>query len=276
MKIITLTTDFGEKDYSVGAVKGAIYSHIPEARIVDISHKISPFDVMEASYILKNAYIHFPKGSIHIIGVDAELTPERKHLVMLLNGHFFVGTDNGIFHLLSENENDMQVFEIQDVSSESIFPVLEIFPQIIQKISHNIPLEEIGIKVDNYLKIKSLKAEVSANNNFIYGNIIYIDHYGNAVSNITHSLFENVRKGRKFEVIFKSYSFKKLSKRYTDVVNFKVPVRDRLPDGNPLILFNSVDFLQVSIFKSDLKNMGGASTLLGIEPSDSVTVQFFD
>ena len=88
MKIITLTTDFGLRDYSVGAVKGAIYTKCPDARIVDISHLVSPFDIFQTAYILKNAYKHFPKGSIHVIGVDAERNPEKRHLLMLLNGHY--------------------------------------------------------------------------------------------------------------------------------------------------------------------------------------------
>ena len=212
MKIITLTTDFGEKDYSVGAVKGAIYSNIPDARIVDISHLIAPFDVLQAGYTLKNAYKHFPKGTIHIVGVDAERTPERNHLVMQLNEHFFVGTDNGIFHLLSENESQFQIFEIQDYDLPSLFPVLDYFPKIAKKIYQNTPLEEIGRLSENYLKTKYFENEISKDGNFIFEKIIYIDHYGNAISNIHRSLFERIGKGRKFEVIFEMYSFKKLTK----------------------------------------------------------------
>jgi len=90
MAIITLTTDFGEKDPFAGAVKGAIYNEMPDMRIVDITHSISPFHIPEAAYIIKNAYKSFPEGTIHIIGVDAELTPENKHLALKLDGHFFI------------------------------------------------------------------------------------------------------------------------------------------------------------------------------------------
>ena len=90
MAIITLTTDFGQKDYFAAAVKGAVYSELDDVRIVDISHCISPFHISEASYIIKNAYKSFPKGSIHIIGIDSELTPENKHLAVLLDDHYFL------------------------------------------------------------------------------------------------------------------------------------------------------------------------------------------
>lgn len=274
MRLVTLITDFGNSDYSVAAVKGAIYSHCPEVLIVDISHTIAPFNILQAGYVLKNAYRHFPQGTIHVVGVDAERTPERNHQVMLLNGHFFVGTDNGIFNLLSENEKDIQVFEIQTDQPITIFPTLDFFPKIVKEIYLNTPLDEIGIRTSNYLKTRMLQPEVSKDEKFIYGSIIYVDHYGNAVSNIHRSLFERLNKGRKFQVISQSYIFDKLSYLYTDVVNFNYPKNKWLPDGDKLILFNSADYLQFSIYKSDLKNLGGASTLLGIDYMSPVTVQF--
>ena len=100
MNIVTLTTDFGTKDYFVSATKAAIFSEVKEVQIFDISHHISPYNVTEAAYVLKNAYKSFPKGTIHLIGVDSELTPENKHLAMLFDGHFFIGADNGIFSLI--------------------------------------------------------------------------------------------------------------------------------------------------------------------------------
>ena len=102
MTIITLTTDFGHKDYSIAVIKVALLNHIPEATIIDISHQITPYNHSETAYILKNAFSAFPKGSIHIIGVESELTPENIHLAMEFEGHFFIGADNGIFSLIKE------------------------------------------------------------------------------------------------------------------------------------------------------------------------------
>ena len=101
MSIITLTTDFGTKDHFVGAVKGTIYHELPDARIVDISHHISPFNITETAYILKNAYKSFPEGSIHIIGVDSELNAENKHIALKLDNHYFICPDNGVISLLT-------------------------------------------------------------------------------------------------------------------------------------------------------------------------------
>ena len=99
MPIVTLTTDFGEKDHYVGAVKGAIYSELDSVRIVDISHSISPFHITEAAYIIQNAYHSFPKGTIHIIGIDSELNPENRHIAVALDGHYFICANNGIISL---------------------------------------------------------------------------------------------------------------------------------------------------------------------------------
>ena len=84
MSIVTLTTDFGNKDYSVAAVKGAILSTFKNPKIIDISHQIEPYNVTQAAYVLKNAYKNFPRGSIHIVGVESERTPENGHIACLL------------------------------------------------------------------------------------------------------------------------------------------------------------------------------------------------
>ena len=75
--LITLTSDMGLKDYYVAAMKGAIYSQLPDTKIVDISHNIPPFDILHASFVLKNTFKQFPKNTIHIIGVDAEKSEEN-------------------------------------------------------------------------------------------------------------------------------------------------------------------------------------------------------
>ena len=100
MAIITLTTDFGEKDHFAGAIKGTIYTELNDVRIVDISHSVSPFNISEAAYIIQNAYSCFPKGTIHIIGIDSELNKGNKHIAVKLDDHFFVCANNGIMSMI--------------------------------------------------------------------------------------------------------------------------------------------------------------------------------
>ena len=113
MAIITLTTDFGHKDHFVGAIKGTIYRELETARIVDISHDISPFNIQECAYILKNAYKAFPEGTIHIVGVDSELTQENQHIAVLVDGHYFISANNGVISLITAEINPEKVVEIK-------------------------------------------------------------------------------------------------------------------------------------------------------------------
>ena len=105
MAIITLTTDFGTKDHFAAAVKGALLSEIMEAKVVDISHNISPFSILEAAYVIQNAFESFPVGSIHIIGVDSEISEENKHIVVQLNDHYFICANNGIMSMICSEIN---------------------------------------------------------------------------------------------------------------------------------------------------------------------------
>ena len=95
--LITLTSDMGLKDYYVGSVKGAIYSQLPEATIVDISHDIPPFDIIHASFVIKNTFKQFPKNTVHIIGIDSEINDETSHLIIKNHDQYFIGSDNAIF-----------------------------------------------------------------------------------------------------------------------------------------------------------------------------------
>ena len=112
MSIITLITDFGNKDHFVAKIKGDIYSNYNEAKIVDVSNNVSPFNIMEAAYILENSYKSFPEKTVHIIDVDSEKTAEKKHIIVYLDNHFFISADNGILSILSQNINPEKIYEI--------------------------------------------------------------------------------------------------------------------------------------------------------------------
>ena len=110
MAIITLTSDYGNRDYFTAAIKGALLSETPNAQIIDISHEISPFNIQEAAYILKNAYVHFPKGTIHMIGIDSEASTNKLHIACKFDGHYFIGADTGIFSLMFPHIKAEQIF----------------------------------------------------------------------------------------------------------------------------------------------------------------------
>src|SRR6056300_408869 len=153
MAFITLTTDFGTKDHFVGAVKGAIYTELNDAKIIDITHQISPFNITETAYILKNSYKSFPKGTIHIVGVDSELSETNKHIALELDEHYFVCPDNGIISMIVSEIKPTKVVEINIHDRiESSFPVLDVFVQVACFIARGGNLTVIGKETTDYKK----------------------------------------------------------------------------------------------------------------------------
>lgn len=266
MSVITLTSDMGLRDYYVGALKGAIYSQLPEATIVDISHDIPPFDIARASFVIRNAYPHFPQGSVHIIGVNPELDLHEgvMHVLVGHKGHYFIGADNGIFSLLIDGEPD-QVFELSlsQAVDDLTFPTKDVFvPAACHLLRGGTP-EIIG-KARGALKQRSMFRPV-VEPNAIKGSIIYIDSYGNAITNITRNLFRESAKGRSFRVVYGGSNsiIREISDAYNNVA-----------EGERLALFGSSGYLEIAINRGAHGSGGGAATLLGLKINQSVRIEF--
>ncbi|MBQ4821631.1 SAM-dependent chlorinase/fluorinase [Aquimarina sp. MMG016] len=275
MPIITLTTDFGIKDHFVSAVKGAIYTELPDARVVDISHEISPFHITEAAYIIQNAYKSFPKGSIHIVGIDSELHPENKHIAVKLDDHYFICANNGLISLIASEFNPEKVVEINIHDAiVTNFPVLDVFVTVACHIARGGTLEVIGKKIPEIKMIKGITPIVNVGDKQIVGSIIYIDNYGNLITNITRKLFEEVGKGRKFKITARNAVFENIYNRYSDAINFEIEKSKREEDGKKLAVFNSSGYLELAIYKSNPKTVGGASSLFGLHFRDTVSISF--
>ncbi|MDW5289800.1 SAM-dependent chlorinase/fluorinase [Formosa sp. PL04] len=275
MAIITLTTDFGEKDHFAGAIKGAIYSELNDVRIVDISHSISPFSIPEAAYIIQNAYTSFPKGTIHIIGIDAELNPENKHIAVLLDGHYFICANNGIMSMICTEINPERIVQINiHENIVSSFPVLDVFVKVACHIARGGTLDVIGKRIEDIKPIQNLKPYVNEEQSQIIGSIIYIDNYGNVITNIKRKFFENIQKGRTYKISARNHSFNTIYNKYSEVVDFTKPASDRQAEGKGLVVFNSSNYLEIAIYKSNTTTVGGASTLMGLKLMDTITVNF--
>lgn len=275
MSIITLITDFGYKDQFVAQMKGEIYGNNPQSRVVDISHNISPFNIMEAAYILENSYKSFPENTIHIIDVDTEKNKEKKHIIVKLDNHFFVTSDNGIMSILSQNINFQEIYEIS-IHSElrPIESSLKTFTKVACHLSKGGKPEIVGKKINKLRNVKNLKPFVNSENTQIISSVIYIDHFGNVVTNIKKSFFDEIGKGRKFEISARNYKFNKIYRSYSDIINFNINEDQRSDEGKALIIFNTNNYLQISIYRSNPDNVGTAATLLGLKIYDSVSVMF--
>ena len=275
MSIVTLTTDFGTKDYFVSATKAALFSELNNINIFDISHEISPYNVTEAAYILKNAYKSFPKGTIHLIGVDSELTPENKHLVMMFDGHYFIGADNGIFSLIINNKKADIIVSINiHKNIVTSFPILDVFVKIAGHISRKGELEVIGKKINSILELTNVNPVINNLKNKILGSVIYIDNYGNVITNITKTIFKDIGKSRSFVINARTIEFKKIYNNYSEAIDFNIDKAKREEDGKKIALFNTAGHLELAIYKSNPSTVGSASSLFGLNYRDAVTIIF--
>jgi len=258
MAIITLLSDWGQKDHYTAMVKGKIISQIPNANIVDISHDTPPFNLNSASFVLKNSYYHFPAGTFHIVDIHADATIEMPHVVVLYDGHYFIGADNGLFSLIFDRapEKVIEIDMIQDTDTFT-FPTFDIFIKVVKHIVEGKDLEGIGPVKQKITERIALKPVTS--NELIKGHVIFIDNYENVITNISKALFNDVGRKRPFKIFFGAsrYSVSKISQSYKD-----------LPPGEILAFFNVTGHLEISI------SMGNAAGLLGLKVDDSVRVEF--
>ena len=274
MPIITLTTDFGTTDGKVACIKGCILSMQPDVSIVDISHDIEPYNLTQTGYIVKNAYSHFPKGSIHIISVDSFHHKDRKFLVCKADGHYFIMADNGLLSLIFYDIKPESIHEItlnnrfDDVVN---FTSTDIFvPVAVHLYKGGIP-EIIGREIKQIKEITYPKPHFNENEKILIGEVVYIDHFGNAVSNISKEIFEQYFLAFKdFDVKFRGFSTKKIVEKYTDIIPDWE--KESAFHGKELALFNDADLLEIAIYKGS--KASGASALMGLNIGEKIYVEF--
>ncbi|MBO6212992.1 hypothetical protein SAMN05421738_105231 [Algoriella xinjiangensis] len=278
MAIITLTSDFGLKDYFVSSVKGAILKELADVTIVDISHHVNPYDLSEAAYIIRNSYEEFPKGTIHIIAVNSLSTPFQKPICALINGYYFICGDNGILSLICQKNQPEEIYEITAYPEgiDSLFPMRNCFVPVACHLARGGVPALLGNKRTEMKQLNELKP-IYRDDKFIVGNVIYIDHFGNVVTNITREFFEEIAADRKYKILLRQKDFSItdiniIYDHYNEVVqDFSKEVQ---AFGRTLCLFNAAEFLEVTLYKSNPVVSGGANQLMGLKKGDTITIEF--
>ena len=258
MAIITLTSDWGTSDYYAAAVKGVILSQMPNAIIVDITHDITPFNIAEAGFTLRNCYRNFPEGTIHIIAVDTIESDIHPHVVVKAHGQYFISTDNGIFsHILDDQYEEAVFIDVEQDSNFYTFSTRDRFAKVAVMIAKGEPLSNIGAKREQLNNGGTFCAIVK--NNVIEGIVVHIDAYDNLITNISKELFDEVGKGRKCIIKAKGdlYTIDEISESYDDV--------DTL---DPVALFGSHGFLEIAL------NHAKMASLWGIDIRSTIQVVF--
>ena len=248
MPLLTLTSDIGQQDFLVGAVKGQLLQANKDLTIVDITHQLSPFNYPQAAYVCRNAIKNFPEGTFHLVLVN--LFDERPEHMLLAehNGQFIGCADNGLLTMVLEETPQKIVALVLDKSQQkNTVYCTSVFAKAFNELISGKQLEDCGdtnvsIRVKNPLR-------AMLGNNWIEGQIIFIDNFENVIVNITKDEFEEQRKGRSFKIVFKRDEvIDKISETYADVA-----------EGEKLALFNSAGYLEIAI------NKGNAAGLFGLQ-----------
>lgn len=275
MPIITLTTDFGTTDHKVASIKGSILSLQQGITIVDITHHIEPHNLMQTAYILKNAYPKFPKGSIHLIGVDSLYHKDRKFLVIEADEHYFITSDNGLFSLIFREIKIDKIFEItlnnrfDDVVN---FVPTDIFVPVAVHLCRGGVPEIIGRELAEIKEIVPPKTEFDENTKILSGEIIYTDHWGNVITNITKETFDYHNSAyQNFKIDFRRHiNIKKIVEKNTGLI--QKWEEESAYSGKEFAYFNEANLLEIAIYRGKKDN--GASSLFGLKVGHKVFIEF--
>ena len=233
-------------------------SRFPSAQIIDLAHQIPSFDILESAYVVKNSFHAFPPGSVHLIVVDPEYGETPTGVVMQYEGHLFVAPDNGILSLIA-NGAPRECFLIEntalfDIKYPRSFRAAGILAPVAAFLASGGELEEIG----NSCSIRELLwGEPTTTSSALRGKIIYIDKFGNAVTNITKKEFLRTKSDRGFELYIRNIRLKRIVTTYSDVGKADV-----------LAIFGEGDYLEIAMREAS------AAELLGLKVNDMVTIEF--
>lgn len=255
MAIVTLLTDSGESDHYVAAIKAKIISVNPGIRIEDISHRIQPTDIAHAAFVLRAVFRDFPKGTVHLVGVDASGNRGDAYIALQLEDHFFVGSDNGLFGLISERSHQNLV-ELNTINSiTTTFPERDIFAAAAAKLASGVSLSDLGKPMQVFKKM--IDRQVKATKKQIAGTVVRVDAFGNLITNIPKEAFDVLSKGKSYTIQFGGEKFRRIHTQY-----------NQADQGECFIVFNSLGVLEIGIYK------GNAAELLGLDYDSMVNIVF--
>ena len=245
MALVTLTSDLGTRDFYVAALRGAIISHCGNIAMVDVTHSLKQFDIKEAAYTVRNAYKYFPKGSIHLVHVNAS-EADGKLLVATVDGHYFITFDNGFLSLAFE-KTPHQTYQVNDELLENNSLLYEdAIAKIIELLEKEYLPKDFGHLTTETINFRSLQPISSVGS--IRGTIVNIDHFGNATTNINRKMFDDYIGEKRFTVLANVGQSKIISKTYSDI-----------EEGEMVCLFNASGYLEVAM------NKGKAELLMGLK-----------
>lgn len=258
MGIITLTSDLGNSSHYPAILKGIIYQMHPSATLVDVTHDLPSFDIMQGAYIVKRTFAAFPKGTIHLVAVDPDQHAQTRSIVMAYEGQYFIAPDNGLLSLVTDGiqrtGREIQHESLVQSAYPRSFRAAQVFAPTAAFLASGGPLEEVGEEVT----LKDLHwGEPSYSNDCLRGKIIYIDKFGNAITNIQRANFMQLKAERRFEIYIRNVRLRRIVRTYSDVSK-----------ADALAIFGEGDYLEIAMREAS------AADLLGLKLHDMITIEF--
>jgi hypothetical protein len=239
--IVTLTTDFSTSDAYVGMMKGRILSIAPDVTIVDLAHNIGPHDVFQAAFVIAGAYQYFPPNTVHVAVVDPGVGSSRRRLALRCGDYILVGPDNGVFSYVIRKEGTCETVEIEapnrDEHSGVTFEGRDVFAPVAARLASGVPLSEVGTPTEKPIELSLPKPRISEG--LIEGKVIYIDHFGNCISNIEAS--ELASLDGSLSILVAGQEVGGLHNTYSDV-----------PVGEPVAVMGSLGHLEMAVNQGNL------------------------
>ena len=257
MQIITLTTDFGTRDWFVGTMKGVLLGINPHAAIVDVTHEVPPGDVRTGAFCLMAACRYFPKGTVHVTVVDPGVGSQRRAIAVQTENYVFVGPDNGVLSWALARENIKAIRQLENSKCflktvSRTFHGRDIFAPMAAYLSRGLQFKQLGRKLADYVRLPWPEPKHCCNE--IRGEVVHIDHFGNVITNIGTGLVAGVRQGV-CEVIGKRKVRCSLGAFY-----------DAVPVNSPVAVMGSSGFLEIAV------NGGSAAQRFALKIGDAVMV----
>ncbi len=244
MPIITLTTDIGQQDYIVGAIKGQLLSTDPLCSIHDITHYLSQSNYPQAAYVCSNAFRHYPRGTFHIIILNLFETQPLDILVAEYQGQYIICPNNGILTIIAGKIPE-HIIALDVRHLHTLLDYTAVMAEAIKKIHNGTLLDQVGTAIQTIAEKLPLRALITAN--WMEGQILFIDQFENVVINITKHEFEEERKGRNFKILFtRNEVIDVISNNYTSVC-----------EGEKLAYFNSAGYLEIAVNKGNFAGLFG-------------------
>ena len=248
MPLVTLTSDIGQQDYLIGAIKGRLLRINPEFNIIDISHNLSPFNYPQAAYVCRSAIKNFPEFTHHIVLVNLFESKPEQMLFAFHKDQYVICADNGLLSMILEDKPEIVIgIPLDKTAIKNTLYHVDVIARAITQLVNGEPIQSIGIPDTEYIEKNPLRPLLSEN--WIEGQIIFIDNFENVIVNITQEQFEQQRKGRRFKIVFRRDEIiERISGSYADV-----------SQGEKLVLFNSAGYMEIAI------NKGNAAGLFGLK-----------